>query len=108
MRLLGLEVCAELFARSRLFRSLLASKFTIFLERILGFRIQTPLPGPPAAAQRLRTRALELLERWNAEQGTRHPQIALGYAYVRGSLGFEFPEVDARGAAQEAAHRQRE
>jgi len=108
VRLLALELCAELFRRSQYFRSLLASKFTGFLELTVGFKLQSPLPGPQASAERLRELALELVEVWNSQHGSRHIQISLAYSYLKNTLKFQFPEIDARRAAQEVEQRRQE
>lgn len=108
VRFLALEIIAELFQRSALFRSLLAAKFPRFLSLVLGFRTNEPLPPPTGPATQLRQRALELLEKWQTDHGSRHPQIALGYSYVKDTLRFEFPQLDARREAAEAAQRERE
>ena len=108
VRLLTLEICAELFQRSSLFRSLLAAKFPRFLALILGFRTNEPLPTPIEAATRLRQRALELIEEWQAMYGSRHPQVALGYSYIKVTLRYEFPQLDARREAAEASQRDQE
>ena len=108
VRLLTLEICAELFQRSSLFRSLLAAKFPRFLALVLGFRTNEPLPTPIEAATRLRQRALELIEEWQAMYGSRHPQVALGYSYIKVTLRYEFPQLDARREAAEASQRDQE
>jgi hypothetical protein len=108
VRLLALEISAELFHRSALFRSLLAKKFPHFLGLVLGFKTNEPLPPPTDVAGRLRQRALELIETWHSEYSTRYPQVALGYSYIRETLRFEFPQLDARREAAEASARERE
>ena len=107
-RLLALDIIAQLFDRSVLFRSLLAAKFSEFLAAVLGFRVNHPLPPPTASATQLRRRALELIEKWNSTYSSHLPQIALGYAYIKDTWRFEFPEIDARATAAEEAQRQRE
>jgi hypothetical protein len=110
VRLLALGLCAELFQRSRTFRCLLSAKFSHFLELVVGPRVEAPLPPPAAAAAALRERALELVERWNADHGQRYPQLGLGYSYLKHTLRLRFPEVDARraaAAAEEAARQAR-
>ncbi|KAG7671703.1 hypothetical protein Ndes2526B_g07408 [Nannochloris sp. 'desiccata'] len=108
VRLLALDISAELFHRSSLFRSLLAEKFPQFLGLVLGFKINEPLPAPTDIAGQLRQRALELIERWHSDYGTRYPQVALGYSYIRDTLRFEFPQLDVRREAEAEAQRERE
>jgi len=108
VRLLALDISAKLFHRSALFRSLLAEKFPQFLGLTLGFKINEPLPAPTDIAGQLRQRALELIEKWHSDYGTRYAQIALGYSYIRDTLRFEFPQLDARRAAEAEAQRELE
>jgi hypothetical protein len=108
VRLLALDISAELFHRSALFRSLLAEKFPQFLGLTLGFKINEPLPAPTEIAGRLRQRALELIEKWHTDYGTRYAQLALGYSYIRDTLRFEFPQLDTRRASEAEAQRERE
>ena len=75
VRLLALEVVDELFGRSKHFRGLLAARFTHFLELVVGYKGEAPLPPPPAAAVALRARALEVLERWHAAHGAKYKQV---------------------------------
>lgn len=77
MRLLALELCYELFNRSRRFRSHLSAKFTLFLELVTGFKPDNPLPQPFSAATALRERAAAILERWNLEFGSKYKQVWL-------------------------------
>jgi hypothetical protein len=108
VRNLALDVVAELFQRSRLFRTLLASKFPRFLELVVGFKDSCALPPPTEAATRLRARGLKLVEEWDQAYGARLPAITIAHKYLRDTLGFRFPEIDARQAAAEEAARQRE
>ncbi len=75
VRLLALEVCDELFARSKHFRGLLIARFTYFLELVVGYKSENPLPPPAPAATALRGRALEVLERWHAQFGAKYKQV---------------------------------
>lgn len=75
MRLLALEVCDELFSRSKHFRSLLSARLTHVLELTVGHRADNPLPPPAPAATALRTRALEALEQWSAQFGAKYKQV---------------------------------
>lgn len=79
MRLLALEVADELFTRSKHFRGLLAPRMTHFLELVVGYKDDNPLPPPPppAAAVALRARALETLERWHAQFGAKYKQVGV-------------------------------
>jgi len=46
-----------------------------FLELVVGFRSDRPLPPPASAATSLRDRALELLEGWDQQHGGRYKQV---------------------------------
>jgi hypothetical protein len=102
VRLLALELCAELTHRSRVFRALLASRFTRVLELAVGHRREAPLPAPAGAAAALRARALALVERWARAHGARHAQLRLGHEFLRDALRLEFPREDEARAAAEA------
>ena len=72
-----LELCDQLMQRSKAFRQLLSQDFTPFLELCLGFRPESPLPGPPARAAALRATALEVVECWGEDYGVKHRQVCL-------------------------------
>ncbi|KAL4437191.1 hypothetical protein ABPG75_004330 [Micractinium tetrahymenae] len=107
-RLLALQLCAQLFQRSRTFRLALLARLSQFLELVLGFRPERPLPQPVQAAASLREEALELLESWSASHGARHKQLPMAVRYLRDTLQYRFPEVGARTAAAAAEARERE
>lgn len=71
-----MEICDELFKRSRAFRSLMAANFLGFLEAAVGFRADRPLPGPPNLATQLRDKALEVCEGWNEKFGVFYQQAS--------------------------------
>ncbi|KAL4423512.1 hypothetical protein ABPG77_003645 [Micractinium sp. CCAP 211/92] len=98
-RLLAMRLCAQLFQRSRVFRLALLAQLSQFLELVLGFRPERPLPQPAQAAASLREEALELLESWSASHGARHKQLPMAVRYLRDTLQYRFPEVGARTAA---------
>ena len=75
VRLLALEVCDELFGRSKHFRALLTSRLTHFLELVVGHKTENPLPPPAPAAVALRAKALEVLERWHGQFGAKYKQV---------------------------------
>ena len=77
-RLLALELCDMLFSRSKAFRAALAPKLTQFLELVVGFRPDRPLPPPATAAVALRERALAAVERWNEDFGGKYRQVRDG------------------------------
>eukprot|EP00887_Chlorella_sp_A99_P008176 scaffold12.g8176.t1 len=103
VRLLALNAAAELFQRSKAFRTAVAGRFAQLLELVVGHREGAALPPPAPAAQDLRSRALELVERWAADHGDWHKQLALGHSYLKNTLQMRFPEIDARAAARRAA-----
>lgn len=43
------------------------------------YRSDQPLPAPPAAAQALRARALEVIEEWHEAWGAHYPQVKGGF-----------------------------
>lgn len=90
VRLLALEVSANLFQRSRQFRALFASKFTHILSLIVRLRFSDALPDPQNAATCLHQRGLQLLQSWNTSHGTQYHQISLGYSYVNNAQNSPF------------------
>lgn len=108
VRLLALELLDVLFTRSRLFRALVATKFSNILELVVGFRSDHPLPPPATTATHLRCKALELIKKWYSEHGSTYQQISFGFRYLSETLRFEFPEIDTRQQAAAAAQAERE
>ena len=75
VRLHAVALCDELFMRSRIFRGLMAQRFSRFLELSVGHRSENPLPGPQEAAVQLRERALEAIEVWTERFGSLYRQV---------------------------------
>ena len=70
VRLLALNVCAELWPRSSAFRhALLARMMPEFVQLVIGDAGDHPLPPPAGWANALRSRACELVEQWHASHG---------------------------------------
>lgn len=103
VRLLALELFEELYARSQTFKRLVAHNFREFLELVVGFRVDKPLPPPSRAAVELRTKALRLVVHW--VKTSKYSQIIHGYDYLEKTLKLTFPEIDRRLATQEAEQR---
>lgn len=91
MRFLAVLIVDELFMRSKLFRSLLVVNFDQFLSLSIGFRRDVPLPPPPSIASRLRSKSIELLEKWNVSFGIHYRQLRLGFNYLKNTLRYQFP-----------------
>ncbi|KAI3953434.1 hypothetical protein MKW92_034696 [Papaver armeniacum] len=108
VRYLGLFIVDELFMRSKLFRSLFVVKFDLFLSLSIGFRRDLPLPAPAPIATRLRSKAIEFLEKWNTSFGLHYRQIRLGFDYLKNTLNFQFPNLQANAARIQQERRERE
>ncbi|KAI3444404.1 hypothetical protein Pfo_001069 [Paulownia fortunei] len=94
--------------RSKLFRSLLVENLDQLLSLSIGFRRNHPLPAPASVASVLRSKAIELLEKWNESFGIHYRQLRLGYDYLKNTLRFQFPNLQANAARVQQERRERE
>lgn len=94
--------------RSKLFRRLIVENLEQLLSLSVGFRRNQPLPAPPAIASKLRLKAIEFLERWNTTFGIHYRQLRLGYDYLKNTLRFQFPNLQANAARAQQERRERE
>lgn len=94
--------------RSKLFRTLLVENLDQLLTLSVGFRRNLPLPNPPAVASVLRSKAIEFLEKWNASFGIHYRQLRLGFEYLKNTLRFQFPNLQANAARIQQERRERE
>ncbi|KAG6430250.1 hypothetical protein SASPL_108313 [Salvia splendens] len=108
VRYLALFIVDELFMRSKLFRSLLVENLDLFLSLSIGFRRNHPLPPPASIASLLRSKAIEFLEKWNDSFGIHYRQLRLGYDYLKNTLRFQFPNLQANAARIQQERRERE
>ncbi|KAK9279659.1 hypothetical protein L1049_013339 [Liquidambar formosana] len=108
VRYLSLLIIDELFMRSKLFRTLLVVNLDQLLSLSIGFRRNLPLPAPPAVASVLRSKAIEFLEKWNASFGIHYRQLRLGFEYLKNTLRFQFPNIQANAARIQQERRERE
>ncbi|KAK9145521.1 hypothetical protein Sjap_005424 [Stephania japonica] len=108
VRYLALLIIDELFMRSKLFRSLLTARFEQFLSLSVGFRRNLPLPAPTAIASRLRSKAIEFLEKWNASFGIHYRQLRLGFDYLKNTLRYQFPNLQQNADRIQQERRERE
>ncbi|KAH7863090.1 hypothetical protein Vadar_013199 [Vaccinium darrowii] len=108
VRYLALLIIDELFMRSKLFRTLLVENMDQLLALSVGFRRNLPLPAPPAVASVLRSKAIEFLEKWNASYGIYYRQLRLGFDYLKNTLRFQFPNLQANAARIQQERRERE
>ncbi|KAL7591687.1 UV-stimulated scaffold protein A homolog [Lactuca sativa] len=108
VRYLALAIIHELFMRSKLFRRLIVENLEQLLSLSVGFRRNQPLPAPPAIASKLRLKAIEFLERWNTTFGIHYRQLRLGYDYLKNTLRFQFPNLQANAARAQQERRERE
>lgn len=108
VRYLTLLVIDEIFMRSKLFRSLIVEKLDQLLTLSVGFRRDVPLPAPAAVASTLRSKAIEFLEKWNDSFGIYHRQLRLGYDYLKNTLRFQFPNIQANTARRQQEMMERE
>ena len=94
--------------RSKLFRSIIVDNLDQLLSLSVGFRRNMPLPAPPAVASVLRSKAIEFLEKWNASFGIHYRQLRLGFEYLKNTLKFQFPNLQANAARIQQEIRERE
>lgn len=94
--------------RSKLFRNLLVENLDQLLSLSIGFRRNHPLPAPASVASVLRSKAIELLEKWNESFGIHYRQLRLGYDYLKNTLRFQFPNLQANAARIRQERRERE
>ncbi|KDP31512.1 hypothetical protein JCGZ_15357 [Jatropha curcas] len=108
VRYLALLIIDQLFMRSKLFRTLLVENLDQLLSLSVGFRRNLPLPAPPAVASVMRSKAIEFLEKWNASFGIHYRQIRLGFDYLKNTLRFQFPNIQANAARVQQERKERE
>ncbi|XP_061998369.1 UV-stimulated scaffold protein A homolog [Rosa rugosa] len=108
VRYLTLLIIDELFMRSKLFRGLVVENMDQLLTLSVGFRRNLPLPAPANVAATLRLKAIEFLEKWNASYGVHYRQIRLGFEYLKNTLKFQFPNLQANAARVQQERRERE
>ncbi|KAL0379388.1 UNVERIFIED_CONTAM: UV-stimulated scaffold protein A [Sesamum angustifolium] len=108
VRYLALLIIDELFMRSKLFRNLLVENLDQLLSLSVGFRRNHPLPAPASVASVMRSKAIEFLEKWNESFGIHYRQLRLGYDYLRNTLRFQFPNLQANAARVQQERRERE
>uniref|UniRef100_A0A1D1ZKC3 Uncharacterized protein KIAA1530 n=1 Tax=Anthurium amnicola TaxID=1678845 RepID=A0A1D1ZKC3_9ARAE len=108
VRYLAVLIIDELFMRSKLFRSLLIINFDHFLSLSVGFRRKMPLPPPSNIASILRSKSIELLEKWHASFGVHYRHLRLGFEYLRNTLRYQFPNRLERVAHLQQERKERE
>ncbi|XP_031113823.1 UV-stimulated scaffold protein A homolog [Ipomoea triloba] len=108
VRYLTLLIIDELFMRSKLFRAILVENLDHLLTLSVGFRRNLPLPAPASVASVLRSKAIEFLEKWNTSFGIHYRQLRLGYDYLKNTLRFQFPNLQANALRIQHERRERE
>ncbi|KAL6493963.1 hypothetical protein OROGR_031872 [Orobanche gracilis] len=108
VRYLALLIIDQLFVRSKLFRNLLVENLDQLLSLSIGFRRNHPLPAPASVASILRLKAIEFLEKWNESFGIHYRQLRLGYDYLKNTLCYQFPNLQANAARIRQERRERE
>ncbi|KAK2996874.1 hypothetical protein RJ639_025832 [Escallonia herrerae] len=108
VRYFALLIIDELFMLSKLFRTLLIESLDQLLTLSVGFRRNLPLPGPPAVASVLRSKAIEFLEKWNDAFGIHYRQLGLRFDYLKNTLRYQFPYLQANAARIQQERRERE
>lgn len=64
-----------------------------FMSLAIGHNARQPLPGPAAAADALRKRALAVMEEWNDAHGHVYKGLRAAYRFLRESKRMQFPEL---------------
>ncbi|KAL0910352.1 hypothetical protein M5K25_021326 [Dendrobium thyrsiflorum] len=107
VRYLAVLIVDELFMRSKLFRSHFVVNLDQFLSLSVGFRKNLPLPPPSAIATNLRSKSIELLEKWNVSFGIHYKQLRLGFDYLKDTLRYQFPNRLENAARLQQERRER-
>lgn len=94
--------------RSKLFRSLLVENVDQLLSLSIGFKRNHPLPPPASVASVMRSKAIEFLEKWNDTFGIHYRQLRLGYDYLKNTLRYQFPNLQANAARARQERQERE
>ncbi|KAG0486537.1 hypothetical protein HPP92_008632 [Vanilla planifolia] len=108
VRYLTVLVIDELFMRSKLFRTIFVVNFDQFLSLSVGFRKNLPLPPPSTIAANLRSKTIELLEKWNSSFGVHYKQLRLGFDYLKNTLRYNFPNRIESASRLQQEKRERE
>ncbi|CAA6665742.1 unnamed protein product [Spirodela intermedia] len=108
VRYLAVLIIDELFMRSKLFRSLFINSFDQFLSLSVGFRRNMPLPPPANIASILRSKSLELLEKWHGSFGVHYRQLRLSLDYLKNTLRYQFPNRLGNAERLQQERRERE
>lgn len=83
IRFSAFQLINELFARSSLFRELLASDFKKFARLVTGTDTQFPLPPPKDAAASLKKSSLLAIREWCQKYSHGYPKLKLGFNYLK-------------------------
>lgn len=67
-----------------------------FMNLAVGHDARQPLPGPPAAAEALRQKALALMEEWNGAHGDLYKGLRAAYRFLREGKRMKFPELQVK------------
>ncbi|CAA7402498.1 unnamed protein product [Spirodela intermedia] len=108
VRYLAVLIIDELFMRSKLFRSLFINSFDQFLSLSVGFRRNMPLPPPANIASILRSKSLELLEKWHGSFGVHYRQLRLSLDYLKNTLRYQLPNRLGNAERLQQERRERE
>ena len=108
IRLSAFQIIDQLFMRSHVFRELLLEEFQVFLELTVESDFSVRLPPPKSAAEILKQKALEAIEKWNQKFGSHYKKLALGYTYLKRVKHIEFDTVRSRSVAERRRSEERE
>lgn len=67
----------------------------------VGHDARQPLPGPSAAAEALRQKALALMEEWNGSHGDLYQGLRAAYRFLREGKRMKFPELQVEKTEEE-------
>ncbi|EFO27824.2 hypothetical protein LOAG_00660 [Loa loa] len=95
-RLAVLQLCAELFQRSHVFRIQLTSH----MQEILLYTAETdplhyPLPPPKEAAKILKLEILKLVKLWHEKYAEAYPKLDFAVNFLRSSKSLDFEHASA-------------
>ncbi|VDK82887.1 unnamed protein product [Litomosoides sigmodontis] len=95
-RLAVLQLCAELFQRSHIFRVQLTSHMQeVLLHTAETDPLHYPLPPPKEAAKILKLETLKLVKLWHEKYAEAYPKLDFAVNFLRSSKSLDFERASA-------------
>ncbi|GFN75255.1 UV-stimulated scaffold protein a [Plakobranchus ocellatus] len=100
IRLSASQVADELFNRSHAFREILVNYLNEFLALTTETEASKPLPPPKAAAVKMKTDTLKMIQQWYDKYGQGYRKLVIGYDYLKNCKHIDFNDIRARSVAE--------